>query len=178
MARKTLGGSGSRFSRTNANGKKNTLDLANYDPKESLRTQLHNKLKDKMPDYQDILEEKMEKAMLEGGNKKYGGIAGTKKNEKAVKNNSFMKAYELISAKKKGKRKKAKHDIDIIAKPIANGRVKEDGEVVDASGNSVLKIDLNTGVIKNGRGMKVGKYNPQSATNDFILERLIQKHGQ
>ena len=57
------------------------------------------------------------------------------------------------------------------------GRVAKDGKIMNAKGQIVMNINLNTGVITNRFGMKVGKYNPHSSTNDFKIQRLIDKYS-
>ena len=114
-----------------------------------------------------------EKALVKVDERMLAKYADRSETYKKYLKNQIQKAAE---AREKERIKKAQ----MVIKPRmftgpSGGRLTANGKIYDKNFKEVLYIDK-SGNIKNKMGMKIGKYDHNSAGGRFQLERLVEKY--
>lgn len=140
-----------------------------------------------LQDYKEMLQAKEVERLKKGppsktltsvGNR--GTRAASKEEEQHSK--GYEKAIKELAIKKMLQEQRARtgQGVEIKAKNFMGkhpGRIDAKGRIYNKENKIILTVDLKTGKIKNHLGVAVGKYNAKSATNDFRIEKLLEKYS-
>ena len=149
-----------------------------------MKTQLQKggKLQADTPEerFKKMVEEKkqaiMNKNMAGGNNSMKMHLPGTKPPEEGKGlSKSAQKILALMAEKKARKEaKKAAAAVAIKTKYFSNGgKLDANGNLYNAAGKIIGKVDGKTGVIKSSWGANLGKYSDSSA-GDYKLSRIVE----
>lgn len=147
-----------------------------------LQDLVEERITHKVKTQKEILEEMIEDRMYSLDKKSYGfQIPGTEQ-EEVKHSKGYIDAVELAKSKNLKKKIKLRDNaVKITPKTFDGefgGRIDEKGRVVNKKGRLVLKVDPETGIIRNNMGTKVGKYNPRSFNCQFKMESLIARYSK
>jgi hypothetical protein len=130
--------------------------------------------------YKEMLEDMMDEKMFSPKNLNTFSLPGTVPSEQKEMTKGQKAAMELAMQKRaKERMKKREMKVDVIPKQYtgrSGGWIDKKGKIRNKHGMIVMEVDLDTGVITNRMGLKVGKYTPHSATCDFKIQRLIDQY--
>lgn len=125
---------------------------------------------------QDLIDEKMFSAAKPRGGSTLSGVKAAEEREMS----KGMKQALASMMQKKMKKRKGQGKVVIKPKSFgmgeSGGRITESGTIMNNAGQILMRIDPETGIITDGFGLKVGKYNPNSAVCDTKIEKLIAKY--
>jgi hypothetical protein len=136
-----------------------------------------------IPTFEQLYAEKLAQLKKDAlGGKKYEfQLPGTEKAERGVSAGA-QQVLEKMAEKKAKKEheqlKKKMNEVRIIPKGFTGpqgGRIDRNGNIFDASGKQIMKVDKATGKIKAANGNTVGKYKPDSPYTEHKICELIAK---
>lgn len=126
------------------------------------------------------MKEKREEAAskLDGAKYRTGfSTPGAVKNEYQMSDNA-KKALKDVAARKAAKEAKKERKMVLVQpRTFQNGKVHSNGQVFDAAGNIVAKINPKNGKIHLMSGAMLGRYKPKSYMTDRMLQEAIDKHS-
>ena len=149
--------------------------------RQSTRGELVRDKSRQVKDFKETLEEMMDERMFNPKKLNQFTLAGTAQAEEKELTKGQKAAMEHAMQKRaKMRMKEREQKVDVIPKSYTNkygGWIDKKGKIRNGKGDIVMEVNLKTGVITNKMGLKVGKYNPHSMSNDFKISRLIDKYS-
>jgi len=134
----------------------------------------------KVKNYKDMVDDLIDDKMSSTGRPQYFMLPGTQQSEEKEMTKGRKMALEHFKMKRMQQRMKVRDQrVEVTPKHymgIHGGWIDKKGKIRNEHGHIVMEVNLNTGVITNRLGLKVGKYNPASQSNDFKIQRLIDKY--
>ena len=130
--------------------------------------------------YKEMLEDMMDEKMFSPKKSMGMSLPGTVPTEQKEQTKGQKMAMELAMQKRaKERMKKREMKVDVVPKHYtgrAGGWIDKKGKIRNKNGLIVMEVNLDTGVITDRMGMKVGKYTANSMNCDFKIQRLIDKY--
>lgn len=183
MSRGFFGGGGGDGENSRPGQKKSMKNLMDFSTKRK-KTQsemIRDRTTHKMPSYEEMVEKLMDEKMTSTAKGStffhLPGTAAPEEREQSKGRDKAIEIYKMKLAKKRSKIRDAK--VEVIPKNYSGtggGWIDKKGKIRNKNGLVVMEVNLTNGVISNHMGMKVGKYNPHSQSNDFKISRLIDKY--
>ncbi len=91
----------------------------------------------------------------------------------------YLAAMKVAQEKRmKAKAKRNDNKVKVVPKAFGGefgGKIDANGKITNGKGQVVATVNLETGIIKDNMGMKVGKYKPFAFGMDNKIEKIISK---
>ena len=151
--------------------------------KKSIHEMMDEKSSHKVKNYKEMLSDRMDDMMFNPDKNpmsfKLPGT-GTDDGNDGGRSKGYLAAMKVAQEKRmKQKAKRNDNKVKVIAKAFGtgdhSGRIDANGKITNSKGQIVATVNLETGVIKDAMGMKVGKYNPFKFGMEHKLEKLVSK---
>jgi len=136
----------------------------------------------KLKEYSEMVEDLLDAKMTSKEKPRGFNLPGSAPPEEKQITKGRETAIEHFKMKRMKQRMKVRDQrVEVIPKNYTGpqgGWIDKKGRIRNSHGQIVMEVNTKNGVISNRFGMKVGKYNPHSQTNDFKIQRLIQRYTQ
>lgn len=189
MSRGFFGGAGGNngrprpgASKSDPTKKKSFMAVLNYSRKrnKTMNELVKERNTHKLTDYKEMVEDMLDAKMTSTERKRGFNLPGTAPAEEKVISKGRQAAIDHFKMQRAKQRMKVRDKkVEVIPKNYMGahgGWIDKKGKIRNHHGAIVMEVNLNTGVITNKLGLKVGKYNPNSYGNDFKIQRLIDRY--
>ena len=164
--------------------KKSIMNSLNYSRKRQ-KTQnelIRERTSTRVKDYSEIIEDLLDAKMTSSERPRQFNIPGSAPAEAKEITKGRQAAIDHFKMKRLKQRMKVRDQrVEVIPKNYTGhqgGWIDKKGRIRNGHGQIVMEVNMKNGVITNRLGLRVGKYNPHSPSNDFKIQRLIQRYTQ